>query len=106
MVKKSIVIEDVFEKVFSYLPEMSFDENQDKYPVVFGYGDEIELNSFLAKREVSSTYPLIWMLYPINEEHNKNRVKCEGLSFIWDAIKLTIDLELISGCIKPIKFFS
>lgn len=175
-ISSAIVVENVLDQVIAYLPKMSFDENSQEYPVTFGYGDEIELNGFLANREESDVYPLIWLLYPLNEEHTKTSVKLENASFIlavttnksmenkerikvtyskilmpllhnlrqlfrqsnvisiyskdeslkvvkhpnfsetqlrsksgtiaiWDALKIVVDLEVIQGCIKPIKFF-
>jgi hypothetical protein len=173
---KTIVIEDVLENIFSYLPDMSFNVNSETYPVTFGYGDKVELNAFLANRDKSTTYPLIWMLYPLDEDHqktmlvatnvtfvlavttnqsmeNRERIKLtygkvlmpllynirtafkqsnvltiqsENESFksikypnysntesrdesgtiaIWDALRFSVDLEIIDTCIKPIKFF-
>lgn len=173
---KAIIVEDVLEKVFSFLPEMSFDDPSETYKVVFGYGDDIELNTFLANREASTVYPLVWMLYPQTEKHLKTKVSLNNVSFIlavqtnnemenperikltyskilmplfhnirllfrqsnvisvydkeeaynavkypnysetelrdkagtisiWDALKITVDLDVIQGCIKPIKFF-
>jgi hypothetical protein len=172
---KVIIIEDVLEKVFSYLPKMSFEEGGTEYPVVFGYGDKIELNSFLSNREQSDVYPLIWLLYPLSEEHHKTKANFTDVVFvlavttnqsmenkerliltygkvlmplfynirmlfrrsnvisvdsknetykatkfpnysedetrdksgtiaIWDALQVIVDLEIIQGCIKPIKF--
>lgn len=171
-----IISEEVLEEVFSYLPDMSFEEDGTEFPVRFGYGDEVELNVFLKNREVSDVYPLIWMLYPQTEKHLKNSVRLEKATFIlsvttnqsmenserikltyrkiliplmfnirllfrqsnvisvydkeekyivtkhpnfsestmrdktgavaiWDALKITVDLDIIGGCIKPIKFF-
>lgn len=169
---KAIIIEDVLDEVFSYLPEVSFDGGN--FPIVFDSGDEVALNGFLANREKSDTYPLLWMLYPQIEDHLKTRVIVDNLSFIlavttnnsmenrerikttfkeilmpvfynirlalqrasvvtvkggalsfkiikhpnyssteardstgavaiWDALKITVSLEIIEGCIKPIK---
>tara|TARA_R110000782_G_scaffold93408_1_gene176919 strand:- start:2553 stop:3131 length:579 start_codon:yes stop_codon:yes gene_type:complete len=173
--KKAIVVEDVLESVFSYIPDISFEIGGDEYPVVFSAGDQIALNTFLKNREQSETYPLIWMLYPFEEDHQKNRLKIDNLVLIlavptnstmeneerlkttfgnvlfplfdsikhclktaniityggadesiqlikypnysesdskeetfaneiWDALKLTFDIEIIQTCLKPIKF--
>jgi hypothetical protein len=173
--KKAIVVEDVLENVFSYIPDISFEIGGDEYPVVFSYGDQIALNTFLKNREQSETYPLIWMLYPFEEDHQKNRLTIDNLVLIlavptnstmeneerlkttfgnvlfplfdsikhclktaniityggadesiqlikypnysesdskeetfaneiWDALKLTFDIEIIQTCLKPIKF--
>jgi len=173
--KKTIIIEDRLEEIFSYLPTMSFDVSGEKFPVTFGYGDELSLNGYLANREENSVYPLVWMLYPLEENHKKTRLIVDGLELIaavntnssmenkerisltfgkvlmplldnirfalksaniatlgdkdenfkvvkypnysktdareenatiaiWDAIKITVDLEVISTCLNPIKF--
>ena len=78
---KSIVLENVLEELFSYLPEMSFD-NEVTYPVSFGYGDEIELNLWLSTREENDPYPLIWLLYPFKENHTDTKLEVENVSFI------------------------
>lgn len=175
-VQQAIVLEDVLEELFSFLPKMSFDEDGPEYPVTFGYGDNIELNLFLKNREEQDVYPLVWMLYPNKEEHQKNRLISERTTFIvavltnqsmenhermqltygkvlmpllhnmrllfrgsnvtttghkhegyevvkypnfsetdirsktgtiaiWDALKVVVNLEIIQGCIKPVKFF-
>ena len=174
--KDFLVAEDVLEEVFSYLPKMQFNQSGEKYPVQFGYGDHLELNLYLKNREESDVYPLIWLLYPLKEEHLKTRIRLPRASFIlsvttnqtmenqerlkltygkilmplfhnirlsfrqsnvvsvynkdemydivkfpnysenslrdkagvtaiWDALKFTVDLDIIQGCIKPIKFF-
>lgn len=173
---KAIIVEDVLEEVFSYLPDMAFSSTGEKFPVRFGYGDEKELNVFLANREISDVYPLIWLLYTQKEQHLKTSVKLPEANFIlavttnqtmeyrerikltygkvlmplltnirllfnqsnvisidqkdkqmtvlkypkfsenelknkngtiaiWDALKITVNLDIIQGCIKPIKFF-
>lgn len=175
-IKRTIIIEDILDKVFRFLPRMVFDDNGSDYQVTFGYGDQFELNTFLSNRERSDVYPLIWLLYPQQEEHRKNRVVAKEMTFIlavttnqsmenferinltykhilmpllnnmrllfrqsnvisvgskhesykvvkhpnysetelrdksgtlsiWDALKVSVDLEFIEGCIKPVKFF-
>jgi len=79
---RTIELEGVLEAMFSYLPEMSMEEGGDTFPVIFGYGDELELNNFLANREVSTTYPLIWLLYPLKEKHTDTKLEVDNASFI------------------------
>ncbi len=79
---KSIILEDVLEEIFGYLPDMAFTSGGTTYPVVFGYGDELELNIFLSTREVSDSYPLIWLLYPYQESHTDNRLILDNVNFI------------------------
>jgi len=79
---KSIILEDVLEEIFSFLPDMADLSGATTYPVVFGYGDELELNIFLKTREKSNTYPLIWLLYPYAESHTDNDVDVTGANFI------------------------
>lgn len=175
IVEKAIIIEDVLEEVISYLPKMSFKQGGTKFPVVFGYGDKVDLNAFLANRDSSNVYPLIWLFYPLEEEHGKTKSRFREATFIlavstnqsmenreriiltygkiimplffnirmlfrrsnvvsvdsknetyrvfkfpnysetetrdksgtiaiWDALQVSVDLEIIQGCIKPIKF--
>ena len=151
------------------------DVNSGEFPVTFGYGDELELNVFLANRDKTNPYPLVWMLYPYDEDHQKTRLIADGVTFvlavetnqsmenhervkltfekilypllynvrlalrqsgiitigsenesfkgvkhpnfsktaareesaviaIWDALKVSVDLEVTEGCVKPIKF--
>ena len=80
-----IVVEDVFEAIFKYLPDMKFSENDVKsFPVEFGYGDQKELNAFLklSENKENKPYPLIWLIYPNTEEHLKNKVSLKNISFI------------------------
>jgi hypothetical protein len=80
--QKTIVLEDVLEKLFSYLPSMAMESGGQTFPVTFGYGDEVELNVFLTQREISDTYPLVWLLYPYKEKHTKINLEVENASFI------------------------
>ncbi len=80
---KSIVLEDVLDEIFSYLPDMSFDVGGEQFPVRFDYGDEVDLNHFLANRETSTTYPLIWLLYPYSEKHTRTGLEVGALNFIF-----------------------
>jgi hypothetical protein len=80
--KKSIVVEHVLTDVFSYLPKMSFGNSSENYIVRFGFGDKVELDNFLSNREESNLYPLIWMLYPLDENHKKTSVELKDLTFL------------------------
>ena len=172
MLKKTIVVENVLEKVLAYLPLMDSD-NGNNYKPLFKIGDHKELLSFFKQTNGKTNYPLIWLEMPYSEDHiNRKRVKLETLNFIlavetnsqmlynerlkttfpilydlldnileaftqantisydlnfsiekygnysdvetsgveakfsdiWDAIKLTINLELNDNCLREIKF--
>lgn len=79
-----IVVEDKLEAIFDYLPEMAYAEGGTEYKVIFGYGDQKELNLFLAAQESNSNkpYPLIWLLYQYKEKHTKRKVDLEDLVLI------------------------
>lgn len=76
-----IIVEDKLKEMFGYLPDMSYAEGATEFTPVFGYGDQKELNLFLAEREskTSKPYPLIWLLYPYKEKHFKREVLIEDL---------------------------
>ena len=87
VVKNLIIVEDVFKNIFSYLPDMKFDETNvdlDYYKVRFSYGDEKELIAFLnsTENETKKPYPLIWLVYPYNEKHLKTKVELNNVKFI------------------------
>lgn len=79
---KSIILEDVLEEIFAYLPVMAYKKGSQTFPVVFGYGDETELNIFLKNKESSDVYPLIWLLYPYDEDHSRTSLEVQNVSFI------------------------
>lgn len=79
---KAIILEDVLEELFGYLPPMSWNPGGTEYPVVFASGDEKELNAYLAEREPAETYPLIWLLYPFAENHTKTKLEVNSITFI------------------------
>jgi hypothetical protein len=67
-----IVIEDKLNDIFSYLP------SQNGFKPVFSWGDDKELNTFLSNsNEATTPYPLIWLIYPYNENHKKRSVKAK-----------------------------
>lgn len=87
VVQNLIIVEDVFDKIFSYLPEMRFDEsdpNLPSYKVRFSYGDEKELIAFLnsTENEDLEPYPLIWLVYPNEEKHLKTKVELKNVNLI------------------------
>lgn len=73
-----IVLENVLEDVFNYLPAI------DTYKPVFSYGDRKELNAFLKQSHKSNTsiYPLVWLLLPYRETHMKNKLEANEISLI------------------------
>lgn len=82
MAEQKIILENVLEDIFSYLPKMAYSKTEQAFPVVFGCGDEIELNVWLKDRESSNTYPLIWLLYPYVEGHSKTKIELDKIDFI------------------------
>ena len=77
-----IQVEKVLEAIFAYLPDRSYEDGGDKFPVIFGYGDDIALNVFLKNREITESYPLIWLLMPYEEKHFITKVTLEKVVFI------------------------
>tara|TARA_R110002126_G_scaffold129081_1_gene271766 strand:+ start:86 stop:589 length:504 start_codon:yes stop_codon:yes gene_type:complete len=77
-------VEERLIEMFQYLPSMKYDaSNPTLFPVVFGFGDDIELNVFLnSKENDSSPYPLVWLLYPYKEKHFEHKVKVENMVLI------------------------
>lgn len=91
-----IIVEDVFEKIFSYLPSMKFDENDVdaiSFKPIFSYGDEKELIAFLksTEGEDKTPYPLIWLVYPYVESHLKTKVELKSVKLI-----LAVDNKIVS----------
>lgn len=84
VVKQIIVFEDVLEAIFSYLPRMKYNTGDlDDYPVVFGAGDKKALNVFLkTKLKGDRPYPLIWLLYPYEETHNRTNLSIDKTTLI------------------------
>jgi len=84
IVKKIIVFEDELEEIFSYLPRMKYQATSDlDYKVVFGAGDKKALNVFLkTKNKGDSPYPLIWLLYPYEETHNRTNLSVDKVTLI------------------------
>lgn len=80
--KKPIVIEKRLEQIFSYLPKMKNDANVEFTPT-FMYGDEKQLLDFLRQTKVqASNYPLIWLVYPLQETHERSQVSFTNLTLV------------------------
>lgn len=72
-----IIVEDRFKEMFDYLPTIN------GFEVVFGYGDNKELQAFLnSKQEEDSPYPLIWLVYPYIENQNRTNVSLDQITII------------------------
>ena len=78
--------------MFADLPDMAYSDNKPKFPVSFGYGDKKALDVFLKLREETKPYPLIWLLYPYQENHTRNRLEVDDVSFIL-AVPTTVAME-------------
>lgn len=84
--KKTIVIEDKLSAMFDYLPYIK------TYKPMFKVGDENELLVFFRQSERNSSYPLIWLIQPYEEQHiNRKRVNIKNLSLIL-AVQTNYDL--------------
>jgi len=81
VVKEMIIVEERLEEMFNTLP-MIQTSNGDFQPI-FMYGDQKELNAFL-KTSIGSDkpYPLIWLVYPYEENHTRTHVDIQRLSLI------------------------
>ena len=107
--KNIIVVEDKLEAIFNYLPAVKYNEDSDtSYKPIFRFGDQKELNSFLqlSKEANSRPYPLIWMLYPSEENHFKTHVDLEDLTLIL-AVNTNISMlnkERLEKTFKKILF--
>jgi len=82
--RKIIVLEDKLEEIFSYLPRMKYiATSQLDHKVVFGSGDKKALNVFLKiKGKGDSPYPLIWLLYPYEETHNRTNLSVDKVTLV------------------------
>lgn len=81
--KNMIIVEDRLREMFNQLPpHINVDLNA-SFPIKFKYGDNLELLSFLKQNQGSeSPYPLIWLVYPYEEDHQRTHVKIDGMSLI------------------------
>ena len=84
VIHNPIIIEDKFEAIFGYLPDMKYDDSSPAFPVIFKYGDKDELMAFLksTQADANKPYPLIWLVYPYLEKHLKTRVELKSVSLI------------------------
>lgn len=82
MAESTIIVEDRLAELFSLMTNYLANDGMNFVPV-FMYGDQKELNAFLAIRGSSSKkYPLIWLLYPYEENHSKNKVNISNMSLV------------------------
>lgn len=81
-VRRTIELEKVLEAMFAFLPDMVGVDTDQEFPVVFGYGDEVELNQFLANREEGTTYPLVWYLMNTDEVTERHTLIVDNASFV------------------------
>ena len=82
LTKKAIVIEKRLADIFSYLPKM---KNKDyvEFSPTFMYGNEKQLLDFLRQtKQQKSVYPLIWMVYPFEENHERNKLSFTDLTLV------------------------
>jgi hypothetical protein len=76
-----LIVEDKLKEAFAYLPEM-VGQDGNLYKPLFKVGDEYELYAFFAQSQGTTKYPLIWLVRPFIETHNKNEVVIDNLTFI------------------------
>lgn len=75
--KNIVIVEDRLQEMFNILPTVQ------SFQPTFGYGDKKELNAFIKNQRSSRDfYPLIWLLYPYVEDHNKTDVYIDKLDLI------------------------
>jgi len=94
-----IVLEDVFSALFNKLNPIT--RNGITANPVFGYGDDNDLNRFLAEREKDlGPYPLVWLLLPYEQEYEnrgslsgKQVAEVERLQFVL-AVETNTDLRI------------
>jgi len=78
----AIIIENRFDEIFSYLPQMQ-NASGILFSPTFMYGDQKQLLDFLRQNSKGeSKYPLIWLIYPYNEKHKRSYVEFSGLSLV------------------------
>lgn len=103
-----IVVEDRLAEIFAYLPEMSYSVGSTLFKPVFRYGNQVELAAFLKAAETDgfSPYPLIWLLYPINENHNVRgrKVTVQQLTLILavNSSKVALNPERMETTFKKV----
>ena len=79
---KTIVLEDRLAEIFSYIPTLKNDAGIDFTPT-FMYGNESHLVDFLRQHKSGvSVYPIIWLVYPLDEKHSRSDVSFSKLTLI------------------------
>lgn len=77
-----IVIEDRLAEMFSYLPDMQ-GPSANVFKPTFMYGDQKQLLDFLRQNSKGkSKYPLIWLVYPLQERHTRSLVEFSNLTLV------------------------
>jgi hypothetical protein len=80
--KSMIVIENRLTEMFAYLPEMQGPNNL-LYKPTFMYGTQKQLLDFLRQNSTgASKYPLIWLIYPYEETHNRSDVVFTNMTLV------------------------
>ena len=79
VIKKTLIVEDIFEVLFAMLPLFA-EDNVDYHPV-FKAGNDKDLLEDISKRE-DQPYPLIWLMYPFNEDHKRTHVSLSNVTFV------------------------
>jgi len=80
--KEVIIVESRFNEIFEYLPEITNKDNIGFKPT-FMYGNNKQLLDYLRQnRSIESVYPLIWLIYPYNEIHERSFVTLENVSIV------------------------
>lgn len=64
-----IVLEERLKELFALLPEIQINSQVSKQPI-FSWGRKEELNRYIETYK-SDSYPLIWLLQPQSETHNR-----------------------------------
>lgn len=77
-----IVVENRLSEILSYLPVMT-NTNDDEFTVQFMYGDNKQLLDYLRQTKgKASSYPLIWLIYPMAEQHQRSKVLIESMQLV------------------------
>jgi len=82
IVKQAISIEDTLEQLFSYLPRVKGLSGTETYKPTFMYGDQQQLLDFLRQNSGKDLYPLIWLVYPFEEQHGKSSLTIDDLTLV------------------------
>ena len=79
---KIIVVEERLAEIFETLPAY-IDDKGNEFKPLFKFGDNKELLAFLKQNEGSkSPYPLIWLVYPYEENHQRTHVQIDNMDLI------------------------